>query len=310
MQSKWTTREVAPSDQFEYWRDVICDAFLPLEPILTDDVHFEGSVAAVSLRQFHIASVAAHPHTVARTSRGISRTRTGAFFANLIRTGTATARQSGNEAEAVAGDIVLLDTDEPFEFRMRGACDVLCLTIPDTWLRPRLGRSGLPVSPVVNARAAAGRLASRYLGALGEECEADLLDLEVSAFDHLCHLLARGDTPDATRSNARSVLLGKILKYVDDHLRDEALCAASVCNALGVSRSHLYAVLAESGTSFAAEVRDRRLHAIDRELRDPAWARSTIATLAYRHCFEDAASFTRAYRRLFSQTPSERRTTF
>ncbi len=307
MEAFWSTRAVASNEQFEYWRDVICDAFLPLEPVFADAKVFDGSVAAIGLRQFHLASVRANAHTVTRTPRGIARTRTGGFFANLIRTGTATARQAGNEAEAVAGDIVLLDTDEPFAFELRGTCDVVCLTIPQAALRPRLGRRGLPESPVVAARTAAGRLASRYLSALSNEAESDLFDLEETVFDHVCYLLAQnGEAP--TGVTKRDALRARIRRFIDLHFEDPALTVDAACAALRLSRSHLYSVLGEAGLSFAGEVRRRRLAAVDRDLADPRCAGLTVAEIAYRRGFTDPSSFTRTYRAAFATTPNARRT--
>jgi AraC-like DNA-binding protein len=267
---------------------------------------FQGSVDAVGLREFHLASVRANEHTVTRTPRHIAKTRTGAFFANLIRTGTATARQAGNEAEAVAGDIVLLDTDEPFAFDLRGTCDVVCLTIPQAALRPRLGRRGLPASPVVSARTAAGRLASRYLSALSAESEPDLFELEETVFDHVCYLLAQnGEAPaDLTK---RDALRARILRFIDVHFEDPELTVDAACTALHVSRSHLYAVLGEAGRSFAGEVRRRRLAAVDRDLADPRCAGLSVAEIAHRRGFNDPSSFTRTYRAAFATTPIARR---
>jgi AraC-like DNA-binding protein len=302
----WSTRGVASDEQFEYWRDVICDAFLPLEPVFADAQAFQGSVAAVGLREFHLASVRANAHTVTRTPRHIAKTRTGAFFANLIRSGTATARQAGNEAEAVAGDIVLLDTDEPFAFDLRGTCDVVCLTIPQTALRPRLGRRGLPRSPVVTARSAAGRLASNYLSALSTEAEPDLFDLEEAAFDHVCYLLAQ-DGEARAEVTKRDALRARILRFIDINFQEPDLTVDAACAALHLSRSHLYTVLGEAGLSFAGEVRRRRLAAVDRDLADPRCAGLTVAEIAYGRGFEDPSSFTRTYRAAFGRTPNARR---
>ncbi len=307
MNSFWNTSDVQPSEQFEYWRDVICDAFLPLEPVLPDVSRFAGSVAAVGLRHFHVASVLANAHTVTRTRNGIARTRTGGFFANLIRSGSATAAQAGAYAEATAGDIVLLDTDEPFEFTMSGACDVVCLTIPEEWLRFRLGRRGLPASPVVATRSGAGRLASHYLRGLSAEPEDVLQDLEHTVFEHLCQLLVRESATAETRAGERDVLRARIVAYIDAHLADRALSVATASGALGLSRTFLYALLAEAGISFASEVRKRRLSAVDRDLRDPCYAGVTLADLAYRWGFDDASSFTRTYRAYFDATPKTRR---
>ncbi len=306
METFWSTRGVASNEQFEYWRDVICDAFLPLEPVFADARTFDGSVAAIGLREFHLASVRASAHTVTRTPRNITRARTGAFFANLIRTGTATARQAGQEGEAAPGDIVLLDTDEPFAFDLRGTCDVVCLTIPQGALRPRFGRRGLPDSPVVSARTAAGRLASRYLSALSTEAEPDLCDLEDNVFDHVCYLLAQ-NTESPVDVSKRLALRARILRFIDMHFENPALTVDVTCGALHLSRSHLYAVLGEAGLSFAGEVRRRRLAAVDRDLADPRCAEMTVAEIAFRRGFTDPSSFTRTYRAAFATTPNARR---
>ena len=176
--------------------------------------------------------------------------------------------QFGATAQALTGDIVLLDTDAPFEFALEGVCDVACLTIPEASLRTRLGRTGRPRSPVVVSRAGAGKLASAYLRACVELERTELAQIAEIAFDQVCALIALADYGDNrdVSTRGRPVTLAAVLALIERHLNDPTLTSASAARALGCSRSLLFSLLTEAGLTFAGYIRARRLSEIARAI--------------------------------------------
>ncbi|MBX4298993.1 hypothetical protein K4H04_24870, partial [Mycobacterium tuberculosis] len=78
------------------------------------------------------------PNAIHRTRKGIGSFQDGSFFANLQIAGDAVVEQYGQRTLARPGDIVLLDTNEPFAMRFEQGCDLICATIPGTRLRRHL----------------------------------------------------------------------------------------------------------------------------------------------------------------------------
>jgi AraC-like DNA-binding protein len=92
---------------------------------------------------------------------------------------------------------------------------------------------------------------------------------------------------------------------IERHLGSPSLNTARLSRIMGVSRSTLYRLMQDQG-GVQAYIRARRLARIAESLRDPA-DRQTIAALAERWGFCDAAYLGRAFREGYGITPGEYR---
>jgi AraC-like DNA-binding protein len=92
---------------------------------------------------------------------------------------------------------------------------------------------------------------------------------------------------------------------VQDNLRNPALDVPFILRCLGVSRSRLYRLFEASG-GIMHYIQKRRLVAAHKVLADPLNGRR-IFEVADEFCFNDAAEFSRAFRREFGYAPSDLR---
>lgn len=95
-------------------------------------------------------------------------------------------------------------------------------------------------------------------------------------------------------------------RYIDRHLRDASLGPNAIAAAIGVSPRTLHRIFAMSSESVMTCVRRRRLEQARIELSTPNPS-VTIAYLAARWQFADAAHFSRAFRQRFGLTPTRYR---
>jgi AraC-like DNA-binding protein len=164
----------------------------------------------------------------------------------------------------------------------------------------------MPIRPPnVIAGRGAGRLASAYLGAL-RDIPDDFALVDDLAASQLESLLVRATTigvPAAGSASQREVMLRQIQTFILDELHNPQLSAKYICRHLQISRSHLFAVLADAGTSFAAHVRDARLRHSLNQLRDPRLNDLPIGEIALRVGFKSHESFARAFRRAYGTSP-------
>lgn len=299
----WHMRDVPPAERFAYWREAVCQSFMPLEPEDLSEGRFDGSIDAVGGPSLYVSRVQSVPALVQRTRHGIGTFLDGSFYANLQLYGDAIVEQNSERAIAHPGDIVLVDTNEPFSIRFENGCDLLCATIPDGDLRRHL--SHFTKRPKVIRNAGAGRLASAYLGTL-KELRSDFELVEDLAGDQLSALLLRAagaqvgatDTP-----SRREATLRRILDFITDELDNPLLSAKFVCRELKLSRSTLFAILGDSNVTFASHIRELRLARCLRQIRDPRSAGIAVGDIARRAGFASQESFTRAFKRRFGVTP-------
>lgn len=104
------------------------------------------------------------------------------------------------------------------------------------------------------------------------------------------------------RAAVRAAVYGKVQRHVEMHLRDPNLSPESVLASLHFSRASVYRLFEHEG-GLAAYIRNRRLRmAADELVRLP---HRGIQDVASGLGFNDASSFTRAFRRAFDIAPRE-----
>ena len=97
--------------------------------------------------------------------------------------------------------------------------------------------------------------------------------------------------------------LERIRQAVHKHLRSPELGPGMLCRAVGMSRSNLYRLLAQTG-GVARYIQSQRLREAQRVLCDPS-NKHPISVIADDLCFADASSFGRAFRKEFGHSASE-----
>jgi len=304
----WNMRDVPEGQRFAYWREAVCQTYLPLEPEDLSNGTFDGRIHGAAGASLHISRVQSVPATVARTRRGIAKFQDGSFYANLQVRGEAIVEQFGRVSVARPGDVVLLDTNEPFSMRFEQVCDLVCATLPDTGLRRHLQRlGGAPVSVISNT--GAGRLASAYLHAL-RDIPQDFELVDDLAGHQLTTLLARAAGAQAGGADApsrREATLRRILDLINDEIDNPLLSAKLVCRELQLSRSTLFEILGDAGITFASHIRQQRLDRTFAQIRDPRLAHVAIGDIALRAGFASQETFTRAFKRRFGAAPGAMR---
>ncbi|RSE83253.1 helix-turn-helix domain-containing protein [Achromobacter denitrificans] len=303
-----TTDVIAPQDQFAYWRDAICDAYVPLEPERSAAPSFRGQIDGLLLPDLHGSTITAQSHVVRLSPTGLAARAHSPFFANLLCAGEAVVSQGGRTQRARAGDVYVVDCASPWEVDFRTDFRMFCIEIPEGLLRPQLGRSGRLALPVVDGSLGAGRVLASYMRLVSELPANELQQVQALMIKHCGELLSRTQLEDAGAQIAERVryeVLERILALVQRRLADRALTPASASEELGISRSYLFKVMAEHGLSFSAHVRQCRLEQC--RLAIETQSGRSIADIAASWGFEEVSTFNRAYRAQYGRSPGSER---
>jgi len=220
--------------------------------------------------------------------------------------GSMLVAQARRSCELGAGDMCLIDERFPFHLDGREQSHIVFLRMPR---RAVLGRH-----PWLEHRTA-GAIAGEDAGAallrdmlirtletadeLREEQRSAVLSAMVQLLGAACSP-ASPELPDA------GWRVRAALAFIELHLADGELTPEQVARAQGVSRRRLDQILREAlGVSVAARIWERRLQQAAADLVDPARAALAVSQVGFAAGFEDAAHFSRAFKRRFGHTPSE-----
>ncbi len=303
----WSTAQVIPRQQFSYWREMICEAFLDLTPESSLRDGFYGRVTQRSLDGLDLARIESQAQLVRRTEADITRSPHSGYYANLQVAGIGVTTQDDRTAITQPGDLTLIDTARPFSFEFGADFQQLSLHIPETLLRSQMERPA-PTARRVSTATGLGAAIRHALTAIGGDqlSPGSAARLAVHTTGLLAVALEQPEAVSLTSRRHRG-LLRAALDDLENHLGDEDLSPARTAARLGVSVRLLHQVFAGHDQSFATAVRTRRLDQARRDLTDPARAALRVIDIAADNGFADVTHFHRVFRQAYGCTPAQAR---
>ncbi|MGD9526948.1 helix-turn-helix domain-containing protein [Pseudonocardia sp.] len=298
-----TTRGTA--DRLDSWRDLIREHFVALDIAADRDDQFAGAVTSTALGPLRVAAVDSHDQCCVRTP-GLARRDPDAYLqVGLVAAGEAVLHQDGRDAPLRDGDFAIYETTRPFTWELHGDWRLLVFTWPREEVALAEVESQRLTARALPGSAGLGGIVARML----RELVAAPPELSGAGAVRLSREVAElvttvaGEHSDA--GPASEDLLRRVDVYIADHLGDAGLCPETIARAHFVSTRQLHRLFAARGITVSRYVRAQRL---DRSRADlVARADATVAEVARRWGFGDAASFSRAYRSRFGVPPSAAR---
>lgn len=112
---------------------------------------------------------------------------------------------------------------------------------------------------------------------------------------------------DIAIQDATEAMRDHVMAYIRAHLGDPRLSRTAIAAAHHMSPRTLDRLFCGRPWSVSGYIRQERLAAVRRDLENPALAHRSVAALAARWCFVDAAHFSRAFRESYGFPPSQAR---
>ena len=303
----WDVTRLPENQQFDYWNEVICRAFVPLRASRRrDQPGFASHVATRELVEITRARIASQPQRTEHGAREVAATDTAHFFVNLQVAGRCVVRQGREESVIEPAQFTIVDTAEPYSFDFADEWQMVSYRVPRSHLWSRLGGGGPRTAVPVDGHGVGGVVTAlmHALWQVGEETPATAAqELELSFASAVA--AATGIRSGSARVD-RGVVRAAVLQHVRDHLTDRTLSVTSVCRRFAISPRTLHNLFADAEDSFGATVRVLRLDRCAALLADPT-STATITQVAAAHGFDDPTSFSRAFRRRFGVSPRELR---
>jgi AraC-like DNA-binding protein len=310
MPTLFDTDVVAPHERFDFWTESSDRAFFPCTFERRDTSGFSGTVRQYLMGPMTISRVTSAATAVSRTWSDIAEHDPEAVHLSLQLRGCTVFSQHGRATAVSAGEMVLYDTSHPFSIVTNDAYDLVVLECSRLLLGLRgddaVARFASPLGGDV-ARMLVAPFLTRLARGLGDgtvtEGDTDLGESALSLLRALCLDTGAARTPEPAS------LLARVKLHIDERLADPDLRPDAIAAAHYVSTRHLQKLFQADGTTVTDWIRERRLAACRRDLRDPAHAHETVLTIATRWGLRNPAHFSRAFRALYGCSPSEYRGT-
>ena len=227
------------------------------------------------------------------------------FSLMLQLEGTTVARQkSKRDSRLGAGALCLIDESAPFQLEIdHGHSNFVFLQFPRSMVVTRYPyferMTALPIQP---DHPGAQILATTLLRTLEADLEPNQQWIALGGLVQFLGLIEKPATYASRRNEWR---VQQALSMIETRLSDPQLSVQDIADDQKISRRQLdRTFLNELGITVSARLWERRLARAAYSLQDPARRSSTITEIAVSAGFEDAAHFTRSFKRRYSVPPS------
>src|ERR1700751_2201507 len=235
----------------------------------------------------------------------------------LVLSGTIDLLANGIQAQAVAGDIVLLDLHAPVELIRSSEGDTtseLTLWIPRARLPAafcdRAGIDGQIVRSAGSGTAVAAAALQALLSQIKLVTAAEMDELVAGVVALVARVIALSPaaSPKASRYAVAAPLesFTTISRFIEANLASRELGTEKIMGTFGLSRASLYRLFEPVG-GVACYIRTRRLVRARNELIAPGLQDHRIGPIAYRAGFRSIPAFNRAFREAYRESPRSAR---
>ncbi len=302
----WDTNSVASHQAFDYYREGICAAFMPLRPERTQkhSRRFRARVQSHELEQSVLNRVSAHVHTVRRDTREIAVSTRDCFYLNLPLAGGCMISQNRASVTLRTGDVGLFDGSEPFmiDHGEEGALGVASLMVPKHLFEDMPFERPLVLShhPVF------GRTLAEAVFSLSQTIDSvshkDALALHQLVL-RLARLSAQDPAAPVDTSSRRTAQFLRIKRVIRQNCANQDF-GLQQCGALvGLSVGYIQQIFAAHGVRFTSVLLQERLLLAQRNLTDRSCLHLPVSGIAYLSGFNDVSHFGREFKKHFGQSP-------
>jgi len=307
----WNTEDVRPSEQYSYYREAICQAFMKLTPERPSASGFPARVESVRLGEGAVNRVTFPEHVVRRSAADIASSNRTCYYLNLKLAGRCRIEQSGRDVSLSPGQVGIFDSARLFSLHHdRGPrLQVASFWVPTQALHDRLP-SGFDFVPArLSDDPLVGHLIVETARALNSAALSATEQENVRLLGVLLDLVALSLSRHGQRGAEPMSLVEAtwiaLRRAVHRRLREPGLTAAAIAMSVSISERYVHKLFERAGTTFACYVMEHRLDGVARELRDPRMMERAIGEIAFDWGFADLSHFARRFKQRFGCTPRD-----
>jgi AraC-like DNA-binding protein len=225
----------------------------------------------------------------------------------IIKAGTVAIEERECKWRFGAGQMLLMDTAHAFRQTIDEGAHLIVVRIPRRSLRERGFKAGLGEMIVPDLTLADVRAVRDLILGFADQNAATTAVVRRRQGNQLLDLfdvvVANPAAPGRARS--REATLFRAKQYIERHLRNTELSAATIASAVWASVVHLNRLFRAEGTSLMRYVRNRRLEVAAGLLSKAECERPQIQEVALRCGFASHAHFSRVFRERYGMSPSD-----
>lgn len=297
--------ELEQSRRRPAWDDAARQLFPGLSVEITEASPLRGTIDYTSLGAADLFTIESAPAEV-RHRPTLRHDSVWTHVSLMVQSrGSTLVTQRGAEVPLREGDMCLIDEHDRFSLSSSDYGTILFLRLPRAPALSRYPQLDRLFGALLPAEEAGTRLLSDTLLRLSEVA-ARLNDLQRAAMVGSLIQMLGVAKPFSELPESASWRVRRAVDFIELNFPVSGLTAEDIARDQHISRRRLDQLMRDAcGHSISGRLWRRRMEQAAADLRDPAKADLSIAQIAFSSGFEDAAHFSRAFRRQFSMPPGQ-----
>mgnify|MGYP001074660020 CR=1 FL=1 len=298
-------REIEQGQRAPMWDAAVRRTFPGLSVKLMESATMRGLINCIKMGAGELFMIDSAPaNVIFHPPKG-----TGGIHPHLSlmvqASGATCVSQQGRSSLLSVGDLCMIDEAKSFRLVGEHRSRILFLRMPRMAALSRYPQIERRLATVLPADEPGVRILGDTLQALWSE--AGLLgELQLSAMMNAVIQMLGVVGPFSALPATADWRVRRALDYIELNLSVAGLTAEAVAQDQHISCRRLDQLMHDAfDHSIASHLWSRRLEKAAEDLRDPHRSKLSIAQIAFANGFEDAAHFTRAFKRRFSVTPGQ-----
>lgn len=294
----YTLDKLKAKERFDYWHDVVCSTYAPAESRKLVEGTFDGSLNVKDMGEITLTQIKSLPVEYKRHRSNDERNQ---FLLSLSLVNGASFVQNGVESRQGIGDIVIVDSAQPYECVFPKGDNQIVVSVPRSLFLHHIPTPEHYLGRTLESSAPLGRIASNLLMEIwqadpvsllaGNRLNASFLDILSTALDTAFR------APDTQNGSHQARQLQRAKQYLLDHLHDPQLSVDSVALAIHVSSRTLNRLFAVEGTTASRWLWRERLAACHEALLRRQY--HSVSDAALSHGFTNLSHFSRAFKNAY-----------
>ncbi len=310
----FSTADADNREQFSYWREAVCEAYVLLGCESGTRENFKGEIHLERLSNLAVSFVGGSTQEVYRRKRDIARSSQDYFLLSMQLRNHATVAQHDRVGELEPGDFALYSSVDPYQLTLADDFRQLVVQVPRFELLQRLPNADLLTGQTVSGTSELGSLVGGNLLNFARRVSSTAGTVQHLMQDTMIDLIATGlaslEDGECDLRLPEQQLLLRAKAFIRSNLANSELDRRAVAQATGMSVRRLNEVFAADGSSIAAWIRDARTDRIAHDITDVRFVRQSISEIAMKWGFNNLQHFSAVFRKKHGMTPRAYRTAF
>lgn len=300
----WATDSWSVGAKMSRWNDTVATHMTELHVDAAQPESFKASWTQTALGPIDLNVLGTTPQIVRRTPEMTRSTAEGSYEIVYMQRGSMIVRECGDEQLIRQGDFGILRNTVPYEFECPRENVALSIHVSqswmDKWLRDPEGLRRMPWQ----ARSQWGTPLASLLRLIAANGVADCAVPRDVIADQIGSLFALIGQNASARCVVRTNTFNRVEALLDRLFADPDLSPDQLAREAGISKRHLHGLFAGQGTTFGAQLIERRLQYAADRLSAGSLDPSSVGDIAFEAGFSDPSHFARRFRQRFGCAPS------